>query len=293
MIRVWLVVLRKTAGPLVEEIEKKAGTDHARDYTYVEDELVGLVDLDEEVGAAPRGRGPGAPLWVFGFVVLGGAGLLVLARRHPREAAAATSAVLLVFTCASGTPTAVVFSWVHTDPLGTPLAVTNTPANPSTTPAVVIWRAKYEPFGKATVNADPDGDGSTFSLNVRFPGQYQDAETGLYYNYLRTYDPSTGRYTESDRVGLRGQQNLYAYADGNPISAIDRKGEIAWIPVIVVGGGALAGGYSEGSKAYKCGSRGLDLAQAILRGAAAGSVGSLGGLLAGLDCVPSCERFRA
>ena len=50
---------------------------------------------------------------------------------------------------------------VHTDPLGTPLAVTNTPANPSVTPAVVVWRASYEPFGKATVNQDPDGDGTT------------------------------------------------------------------------------------------------------------------------------------
>ena len=46
----------------------------------------------------------------------------------------------------------------------------------------MIWRASYEPFGKASVSQDPDGDGTGFALNVRFPGQYHDLETGLHYN---------------------------------------------------------------------------------------------------------------
>ncbi|RMK76117.1 hypothetical protein IPC84_28670, partial [Pseudomonas aeruginosa] len=42
--------------------------------------------------------------------------------------------------------------------------------------------------------------GST-QVNLRFPGQYYDAESGLHYNYFRDYDPETGRYVESDPIG--------------------------------------------------------------------------------------------
>jgi RHS repeat-associated protein len=56
------------------------------------------------------------------------------------------------------------------------------------------------------------------------PGQYFDAETGLNYNYFRDYDPSTGRYVESDPIGLAGGVNTYCYANGNPIANIDAMG---------------------------------------------------------------------
>jgi RHS repeat-associated protein len=63
-----------------------------------------------------------------------------------------------------------------------------------------------------------------FAYNLRFPGQYYQAETGLNYNYYRDYDPLTGRYIESDPVGLTGGINTYAYVAGRPTMATDPQG---------------------------------------------------------------------
>ena len=56
------------------------------------------------------------------------------------------------------------------------------------------------------------------------PGQYYDQETGLYYNYFRYYDPSTGRYITADPIGLVAGPNLYAYVSNNPLVYIDPYG---------------------------------------------------------------------
>ncbi|MCP4043727.1 MAG: RHS repeat-associated core domain-containing protein [Gammaproteobacteria bacterium] len=56
------------------------------------------------------------------------------------------------------------------------------------------------------------------------PGQYFDNETGLHYNYFRDYDPSTGRYIESDPIGLIGGLNTYEYANSDPIFWTDPMG---------------------------------------------------------------------
>jgi RHS repeat-associated protein len=64
-----------------------------------------------------------------------------------------------------------------------------------------------------------------FSYNLRFPGQYYLPETGISYNYFRDYDPQTGRYLESDPLGLAGgSYSTYAYVNGNPISRRDPLG---------------------------------------------------------------------
>ncbi|MEV0687179.1 putative T7SS-secreted protein [Nocardia sp. NPDC050378] len=51
----------------------------------------------------------------------------------------------------------------------------------------------------------------TQSTPLRYPGQYADAESGLHYNYYRTYDPETGRYLSIDPLGLFPSSNPHAY----------------------------------------------------------------------------------
>jgi RHS repeat-associated protein len=67
-------------------------------------------------------------------------------------------------------------------------------------------------------------DHSLVVYNLRLPGQYADVETGLNYNYFRDYDPGTGRYEESDPLGLKGGDSTYAYADGDPVDESDPLG---------------------------------------------------------------------
>ena len=64
----------------------------------------------------------------------------------------------------------------------------------------------------------------------RFPGQLHSAETGLYYNYFRDYQPSTGRYVQIDPIGLRGGINTFGYGRINPIRLVDPRGLAPWDP---------------------------------------------------------------
>jgi len=97
------------------------------------------------------------------------------------------------------------------DHLGTPLKMIDNNNQ-------VVWDGAYLPFGLAE-----DAIGEAQNL-FRFPGQYFDGETGLHYNWLRYYDPETGRYLTPDPIGLSGGINPFVYSLNNPINHIDPLG---------------------------------------------------------------------
>ena len=90
----------------------------------------------------------------------------------------------------------------------------------------IVWRWDSNAFGKGGIDKDPDGDGSKHNIRLRFPGQYADPESGLYYNWNRYYDPQIGRYITSDPIGLDGGINTFGYAMQNPLQFIDPLGLI-------------------------------------------------------------------
>ena len=125
------------------------------------------------------------------------------------------------------TPATAQVYYIYTDQLNTPRAITNQAQQ-------VVWRwDNQDPFGANVPDEDSDGDGQKFTCNLRFPGQYFDKETNLNYNYFRDYDPSIGRYIESDLVGLLAGVNTYTYVRSNPLSFIDKFGLDRYSPCTV------------------------------------------------------------
>ncbi|MEW5741264.1 MAG: RHS repeat-associated core domain-containing protein [Myxococcota bacterium] len=87
---------------------------------------------------------------------------------------------------------------------------------------------------------------SPWWVPLRFPGQYADAETGLFENWNRFYDPSTGRYSASDPYASNPKYtrdtsaaslwSTYGYASQNPLVIVDPTGLKS---IILVGGGLV------------------------------------------------------
>nr|WP_323848015.1 RHS repeat-associated core domain-containing protein [Nitrogeniibacter mangrovi] len=121
--------------------------------------------------------------------------------------------VAVIDTNTDGTTTAYA---IETDHLGTPRLLTDATQSPS-------WRWTSPPFGEVLPDENPAGLYPVV-FNLRFPGQYYDKESGLSYNWHRVYDAETGRYVQSDPIGLDGGWNTYGYVGGNPVSFIDPLG---------------------------------------------------------------------
>jgi RHS repeat-associated protein len=88
---------------------------------------------------------------------------------------------------------------ILTDHLGTPYVMADAQGKE-------IWSADIDLYG-----ARQGGTGHAQACPFRFPGQYEDEETGLYYNRFRYYDPEAGAYVSQDPIGLAGGDNLYGY----------------------------------------------------------------------------------
>ncbi|WP_330986317.1 MULTISPECIES: RHS repeat-associated core domain-containing protein, partial [Enterobacterales] len=83
----------------------------------------------------------------------------------------------------------------------------------------IIWQGKQQLWGREEgINKD-----DVPTCRLRFPGQYEDAESGLHYNRFRYYDYETGQYISSDPIGLMGGVNLYGYVS-NPLRWVDPLG---------------------------------------------------------------------
>lgn len=171
---------------------------------------------------------------------------------------------------------------VHRDHLQTARFLTNSNQ-------IIVWSADRTAFGETTTNEDLDGDGISITFNLRFPGQYFDEESGLHYNYYRDYDPSTGRYIQSDPIGLRAGVNTYGYAYQNPQYWVDPYGlyclSDAQIQAIASAiGGGVGGAFSGAVVGVTAGGGVGAVVGGIIggvRGAgigfASGSIGGIGG----------------
>jgi RHS repeat-associated protein len=118
--------------------------------------------------------------------------------------------------------------FVHADLLGAPRVVSSQVGE-----SVWQWVYRRNTFG-GVAPSSPDG----YILNLRFAGQYFDAESNWTYNINRYYDSASGRYVESDPIGLDGGISTYAYVVSNPLGLTDMHGLISEPGVPPLNGGS-------------------------------------------------------
>src|SRR5262249_6735055 len=90
--------------------------------------------------------------------------------------------------------------YVVTDHLGTPTELLDEEGR-------LCWQGRMDLWGRMAEEV------AETSCPIRWPGQYEDTETGLYYNRWRYYDPEAGRYINQDPIRLEGGFGFYAYIE--------------------------------------------------------------------------------
>jgi len=103
--------------------------------------------------------------------------------------------------------------FVISDDIGTPLILLDERGT-------TTWSRRLDLYGRSVHQY-----GERERCPFRFPGQYEDTETGLYYNRFRYYDPEIGQYISADPIRLLGGVHLYRYVDV-PINWVDILGLI-------------------------------------------------------------------
>jgi len=109
--------------------------------------------------------------------------------------------------------------YAYSDHLNAPQVIVNAAGD-------VRWRWISEPFGTTAAESIPNSL-ENLVVNLRFSGQYFDKESGLSYNCFRDYDGTTGRYVQSDPIGLEGGINTFSYALNQPTRYTDALGLFA------------------------------------------------------------------
>lgn len=184
---------------------------------------------------------------------------------------------------------ASTYQYVETDNLGTPRAVIHPGKN------TIIWRwdVNNSAFGEHLPAVDPDANRLNYTLNLRFPGQVFDSASGLSYNFLRdAYDSATGRYVQSDPIGLAGGTSTYGYADQSPFSTVDPLGLFGFRDA--AGFVPILGSGLDSYDAFRCGNIGAGLFHAGLALVDATGAGAVAkGLTVGAFRLAARESLKA
>jgi RHS repeat-associated protein len=114
--------------------------------------------------------------------------------------------------------------YIESDHLGSPRALIDAQRDVS----VWRWSLVGEAFGREAVTNDPDRDGVELNFDLRLPGQRIDEASGMNYNYYRDYEPGTGRFAQSDPLGLMAGHSTYGYVSGSPLVSMDFYGLLRW-----------------------------------------------------------------